>query len=740
LPNFRLLTLSLLVIPLTAVHSRGAVVINEIFINPPGTSDDTLEFIEFLGPPGMKLDGYALVLLSGGLHKYYDLGSIPPFPIERPELDELFSLDGLSLGPNGMLVLFINNRNNPNLYPQIVPGATDANVRDLWFNIWNGSAEEASNLQNDGSNTFMLIRNRPGGTEADPANPAGTRWAKDVRHDDEWLTPVEDPQDGVDKHQWGNGNLDKQEALFQPQPGYEGNPNLRPGDTLDMKGAATPADASDDLEIVDELSYEHERGWEYDLDGRHVDTGSSEPGLPRRRVHALDDPQGFNPDAVSRVDYRTKGPGWAPAFDAVGEGPGGNNWQDTATEQWVRGESGAVGGPPAFFYDNVANTNPDSIQPYIVNVPLWLDDGVGDDYDFSSRFTYPIMPGRLNPLAVPFIPGDTDRDGDCDQDDIDKLLAVYGDDDWIFSSSYDESPETDSGDPATQTRPWDVDLTGDNGIEPSDLQWVLNFQGDVTGRVVGLRYDATSNSPATSGVLLNDNTGVECSVSAAIQEPSCVDLAELSIGQQLVITVRGQVAFGGNLAPGAQNGVMQFAHDLLIDPPGVLQAVDVNVVAPFAPARSSAISLLGDDGDGGVELINGYTTSFAQGLTADVALYQVTLRGIGSGAASVLVAPAGEEKFAAAAPLGVKIGHTLSHGDPESAAYPAAMRFEVQSAALGDCNADGTIGLGDVNCIGNCLTGPAGGIIPGCGRVDMDGDCDADLEDWSLLLPLISTD
>lgn len=734
--SYRLIFVSLLTVSLAAGKSPGAVFINEIFINPPGTTDDTREFIELLGPPGMKLDGYAVVLLSGGLQKYYDLASIPPFPVERPEVDELFSLDGLSLGANGMLVLFIGNRINPNLYPQIVPGATDANVRDLWFNIWNGSSEDASNLQNDGSNTFMLIRNRPGITEADPANPAGSRWAKDARHDDEWLTPVEDSQDGVDKHQWGDGNLDKGEPLFQPQPSYEGNPNLRPGNTRDLKGAATPADVLDDLEIVDEVSYEHERGWEYDQDERRADVGSADPGLPQRRVHALDDPQGFNPDALTRVDYRTKGPGWVPALDAVGEGPGGNNWQDTATEQWVRGEAGAVGGPPVFYYDNFANTNPDSIQPYVVNVPLWLDDAAGGDYDFGSRFTYPIIPGRLNPLAVPFIPGDTDRDGDCDTDDIAKLLTVYGDGDWVFSNSYDDAPETDSGDPATQTRPWDVDLTGANGIEPSDLQWVLNFQGDTTGRIVGLRYEAASNAPDTTGIVLNENDGVECTVSSSLQQPTCVDPASLSVGQLVDVLVSAHVTSGANLMPGEQNGVMQFAHDLLVDVPDVLEVIDVDVLSPFSAARPSRTTLL----DGGARLVNGYTTSFTNGLTGPVPLYRVTLKAVGSGSASLVVAPAAAENFLASTPFGVKIGHTLADGDPASASYPMAMQFHVQFASLGDCNADGAIDIIDAHCMADCLTGPTGHIAGGCGRVDLDGDCDVDLRDWSMQLPLISAE
>jgi hypothetical protein len=54
----------------------ATVVLNEVFVNPPTSSfDDTREFIELLGTPGMRLDGYAVAVVSGGLTKYYILNS-----------------------------------------------------------------------------------------------------------------------------------------------------------------------------------------------------------------------------------------------------------------------------------------------------------------------------------------------------------------------------------------------------------------------------------------------------------------------------------------------------------------------------------------------------------------------------------------------------------------------------------------------------------------------------------------
>lgn len=658
----------------------GSVVINEIMRNPPGSLDTSQEYIELAGTPGMKLDGYAIATISGTQTHFYPLGSIPPRPSAQ-EIDEFFSLDGLSLGSNGLLVIGVAAASN---YTTVLP---DTNFR-RWTTIWNGYNDTPTQLENDGSITVMLIRNRPGATQATYPNPPvfDLRWGKDVRIDDQLFTPVTNPQDGQDYDQYGDGSLDKGEPN-----------NIDGGDTLDTRGAATPEDISDDLEVVDEVSYEHDQGWEYDVDDRHVDNGSTHPGLPSRRVHALGDPQGINPDAISRVDYRTSGPGWPAAPGATGELPGGNNWPDTATEQWIRGESivgsGGEGSAPQIFYDNAANSDPNSIQPFVTNTPLWLSDGAGTDYNFSTSFTYQIMAGRVNPLAVPIIPGDIDRDGDCDTADISKLAAVFGNDNWIFSNSFADAPEGDSGDPAAQTRPWDVDLTGDNGIEPSDLQWVLNFQGNTDGRIVGRTYDSTT--PSATGVVLNPNAGVVCTISTSTVVPSGRPLKSLQVGDTVEVTVRGLVSSGANSSTGQQNGIMQFAHDLALNTSGVLQVDSVTAANPFSETRD--ISVISSTG---VTLINGYSTSFTQGLSTAAPLYVVTLEAVAPGSTSVSVAAAATAKFAASTPNGLKVGHTDHNGNPASASYPAALAMTVVEGPQygpGDMNCDGTVNNFDID-------------------------------------------
>ncbi len=85
----RLLIIVVMVCLLIASSTTSATVfINEVFINPPGPSaegDMKHEFIELLGTPGMKLDGYAIATMNGTEQKYYPLGSIPPVPDPAPE-------------------------------------------------------------------------------------------------------------------------------------------------------------------------------------------------------------------------------------------------------------------------------------------------------------------------------------------------------------------------------------------------------------------------------------------------------------------------------------------------------------------------------------------------------------------------------------------------------------------------------------------------------------------------------
>lgn len=731
-------------------NAMATVFINEVLINPPGSLDDTREFIELMGTPGMKLDGYAIAVVNGYTQKFHNLGSISLGNMTFQEIDEFFSLDGLTLGSNGILVVAVGiDLDNPTVL-------ADTSLREDWGGIfyppppggpgmiWNGGRDFPGKIGNDGSTTVVLIRNRPGDTEATcpDQNCADLRWGKEICPDCELFTPVDANicvggpvanrpcSEAIDcpmgscmpgqVDQWGDGNYDK------------GQVNGLGGNTLDLKGASTLMDLSDDLEIVDEVSMEDARGWEYDADGRMVDMDATEPlKYPHREVHTLGDPEGFNPDCLIRVDYRTKGPGWDPAPGATGEYAGGTkNWQDNATDQWIRGDTVSSSG--VLYLDNGANVDPNAIVPYRTHTPAWLRDGIGADYNYTMSNTYPVTSGRVNPLAIPFIPGDSDRDGDCDQDDISKIAAVFGDDNWIFSNSFSESAEGDSGDPALQTRPWDVDATGDNGIEASDLQWTLNFQGNTDGHIVGIRYDSTT--PSATGVVLNPNTGVQCNVTASVAEACGRALNQVWIGSFVDVTVSVQVVSGSNMTAGSQNGVMQYVHDVQLSSGGVLQLAGIEPLGAFATTRSALESPQGAGGDLGVKRVNGYSTSFTQGLGSASQLYRVRFMAVAAGSTSITVSAASEAKFAASTPGGLKIGHTrnisvagfndvvtTSMGDPAIVNYPAAVGVTVVNANVADINADNSFDIGDIATFTDVLVGA--NTMPGpVGRSDLNCD------------------
>jgi hypothetical protein len=177
--------------------------------------------------------------------------------------------------------------------------------------LWTGFLDTPGNLQNDGSIHHhagpQSARRRP--KPPDPTPPAiDLRWGKDISHDVGLFSPVIDPQDDA---------CPRTSGATAPSTRANGDPPTACKCST-CAARKPPPTLTDDLEVVDEVSYEHTRGWEYDLDNRTVDSNSLAPGLPERNVHALDDIQGFNPDSLTRVDYRTKGPGYPPASGAVG--------------------------------------------------------------------------------------------------------------------------------------------------------------------------------------------------------------------------------------------------------------------------------------------------------------------------------------------------------------------------------------------------------------------------------------
>ncbi len=149
--------------------ASAQVFINEVWENPPGSTDAIYEYIELYGRPGMSLDGFALGQLKGGFDQ--DGDDIPDGTggDNIPEIDEAYSLDGLSLGANGFLVIYNDNNFNSAIPFFLPPETTSATFADVHI----PTTDTAGSLNNDGSSSYVLVRLR--------ANPSNFR--KEVKHD-----------------------------------------------------------------------------------------------------------------------------------------------------------------------------------------------------------------------------------------------------------------------------------------------------------------------------------------------------------------------------------------------------------------------------------------------------------------------------------------------------------------------------------------------------------------------------
>lgn len=83
------------------------------------------------------------------------------------------------------------------------------------------------------------------------------------------------------------------------------------------------------------------------------------------------------------------------------------------------------------------------------------------------------------------------------------------------------------------------------------------------------------------------------------------------------------------------------------------------------------------------------------------------------------------------------VGYDLSGtvGQPDAGVMTGA-GFELTGGfwfgqVRGDCNYDGGVNLLDFQAYDICLSGPEGGLAPGCSCLDFDGDQDVDLADFA---------
>ncbi|MFI4870351.1 MAG: hypothetical protein ACIARQ_00935 [Phycisphaerales bacterium JB061] len=442
-----------------AGQAAGQLTLNEVFENPPNGGDGTWEYIELYGPPGMDLTGYAVALVKGGMDE--DNDDIPDGNgnNDAPEIDEAFSLDGWTVGPNGLFILY--NREDfgfTSLEPYLtvnpdfdffLPEGPD-NPRYLHAASFQVSAvpsvDIGGNLENDGSSTYLIIRRRPGHS----LSPAGTSnyapeygWKKDVTPDVDF-----------------NSRLDFGDEHTRGVPLYFGN---------GLDGAQTTALTLEPVQIVDELSWSNSGGKEYNLGNRDL------------LSNKLTETPGFNPDAVSRVRYDSTNPlvGWT-----VKGGSGELDRTSLADESWIYGETLNVQPGSADYTmfkpliepgdDTTIGTLDDELNhmaPIDPDGPKYSYDGPGDDnpltapfYEYSGALDpsgtllfepyditgYRITPNAFNdaPLGTPlaataiaqqdrYVTGDFDFDGDVDCDDRD-LIATAAAESWTLDDLRDD--------------------------------------------------------------------------------------------------------------------------------------------------------------------------------------------------------------------------------------------------------------------------------------------------------------
>ena len=226
-----------------------------MYLNPPGsgaTNDAVLEYIELYGKPGKDLTGYAIGLFKGGRDGNMD--DIPTSATEV-EIDEAFSLDGLTIGSNGFLVLY-NGTPAQSLVPLLLPSEGEASESFVNAHIVNPN-DTLGNLSNDDSSTFILMRRRPGHSIVDGASVYGPEYTM-----------------------WKDSGIDVD---------FDGKLDF--GIEVPV-GTAPAAIAIDPIQMIDDMAWSNGGGKEY----------------VRSSEQEISETEGFNPDAVSRLAYYMSNP------------------------------------------------------------------------------------------------------------------------------------------------------------------------------------------------------------------------------------------------------------------------------------------------------------------------------------------------------------------------------------------------------------------------------------------------
>lgn len=407
-------------------HANGQVILNEIFENPPGRGVEEIgwEYLELYGRPGQSLDGCVVLLLKGGMDA--DRDGVPEV---LPEIDEVFSLDGVRLSSTGFFTLVGNRADGESPIadrfftsnPDFDPRRKESSSNLRWLDALSFQAaiktsaaagdepSRVSRLDNHGSSTYVLARVRPEDRHLIPM-------LRGVCHD---------------------ANFDGQIDPY-----------------VEIDTVMTPFPV---LQMLDEVAWSHRAGKEYML----------------LRENKLSETHGLNPDALSRVSYFVNPPnlGWYTRDRINSDGAiVGFEVRPTtkADESFVYGvmDSTRFPGNLAYFdgYDldgwpqlrgptdqqalpyEIGDTDPEpDHSPFPTIVPR--RPGASILLDDAELGGFVLTPGYFNDHPAKhfrqfrLVPGDLNMDGVVDEKDLSIAQALLG----ASISEMVEDPESPAG-------------------------------------------------------------------------------------------------------------------------------------------------------------------------------------------------------------------------------------------------------------------------------------------------------
>jgi hypothetical protein len=415
---------------LLASTGRAQVVINEVFSNPPGVGNDPrYEYLELFGEPGTDLTGFVIVAVFGGGDS--NANNIPgPLPSswnpgdDLPEINGAWSLDGLALGSNGLLVLYNNTLNNSAI-PALLPPAT-SRATFTATHIQLAGVPAAGDIRNNGSQTYMLLRRRPfhsivGGVSV---YGAGYAWAKGT-----------DPDVDFDSRIDFNGV-----GLL---PGGLPPPPEMPVNSETSGEPPTPGPRTlEPYQMVDEIANSDGRGKEY--------TRSTE--------QKISDTHGENPDALCRINFFGANPNRGWRFDTTGT----LVRTRMGDEEFIYGE---ILGVPAMDFDPIISGGPTDPAGPRYNMFGQPDPNGTYLFDDLSRVGYHLTPGSMNDVdsrgvgganivEFRFVRGDFNFDGVVNADDDALITGRVGATMDDLGPSTDTNGTPDPSDDITITNAW----------------------------------------------------------------------------------------------------------------------------------------------------------------------------------------------------------------------------------------------------------------------------------------------